>query len=68
MVASVVVQELEEDLASIDTSIGDLVRGGDAEAMARKTWDFGESWMTEKMIRKQEKEGMYSAGRARPPQ
>jgi hypothetical protein len=68
MVASIAVQELEEDLVSVDTSIGDLVGGGEAKAMAGKTWDFGELWMTEKMIRKQEKEGMYSAGRARPPQ
>jgi hypothetical protein len=37
IVARVAVQELEEDLASVDTSIRDLVGGGDAEAMAGKT-------------------------------
>jgi hypothetical protein len=40
MVVSVAVQELEEDLVSVDASIGDLVNVGEAEAMARKTWEF----------------------------
>jgi hypothetical protein len=37
MVASVAARELEEDLASINASIGDLIRDSEAEAMARKT-------------------------------
>jgi hypothetical protein len=41
MVASVETQELEEDLASVDASIGDLIGVSEAEAeaevMARKT-------------------------------
>jgi hypothetical protein len=47
--------DLEEDL----TSIGDLVGGGETETMARKTWDFGESLVTERMIKKMEKEGLF---------
>jgi hypothetical protein len=30
--------------------------------MARKSWDFGPSLMTRKMIAKLEKEGMFPAG------
>jgi hypothetical protein len=46
MVASVAVQELEEDLTSVNASIGDLVGAREAEAMAGKTWEFGESMVT----------------------
>jgi hypothetical protein len=62
MVASVVAQELEEDLASVNASIGDLVGSSEADVMAGKTWDFGESLVTEKMIKKMEKEGYFSIG------
>jgi hypothetical protein len=44
-----------------------LVGAEEVEAMAGKTWDFGESLMTHKMIRKTEKEGMFPAGRAKAP-
>jgi hypothetical protein len=37
MVAIVEKQELEEDFASIDASIGDLVGGSEAKVMAGKT-------------------------------
>jgi hypothetical protein len=62
MVASVAARELEENLASVDASIGDLIGESEVEAMAGKTWDFGESLVMEKMIRKMEKEGYFSAG------
>jgi hypothetical protein len=66
MVASVTTQELKEDLASVNASVGDLVGAGEAEAMARKTWYFGESLITERMIKKMKKEGYFSTGRAEP--
>jgi hypothetical protein len=66
MVASVEAQELEEDLASIDTSIGDLVRESEMNVMAGNTFHFGESLIMEKMIRKMEKEGYFLVGRAEP--
>jgi hypothetical protein len=34
--------------------------------MAGKTWDFCESLMMERMIKKMEKEGFFFAGRAEP--
>ena len=56
-----------EDLASIEASVGDLIGAQEAGLMARKTWDFGPSLMTKKMIAKLEKEGMFPVGRAKPP-
>jgi hypothetical protein len=35
--------------------------------MAGKAWDFGESLVTEKMIKNMEKEGYFSIGRAELP-
>jgi hypothetical protein len=67
MVASVEAQELEEDLARVNASIGDLVRESETEAMAGKTFAFSESLITEKMIRKMEKEGYFPIGQAEPP-
>jgi hypothetical protein len=58
MVASVEARDLEEDLASVDALIGDLVGGSEVEAMTGKTWDFGESVVTEKTIKKMEREGL----------
>jgi hypothetical protein len=52
--------DLGEDLASVDASIGDLTGG--SWVMAGKTWDFGKSLVTEKMIKKMEKEGYFSSG------
>jgi hypothetical protein len=62
MLASIVAQELEKDLASVNTSVVDLVGAGEVEAMARKTWYFGESLIMERMIKKMEKEGYFSIG------
>lgn len=67
MVASVEVQELEEDRASVEASVRDLIGAEESEAMARKTWDFGSLLMTKKMSTKLEKEGMIPPGRAKPP-
>jgi hypothetical protein len=60
MLTSAEAHDLEEDLASVDTSIGDLTGG--SWVMAGKTWDFGELLVTEKMIKKIEKEGYFSGG------
>jgi hypothetical protein len=65
MLMSAEAHDLEEDLASLDASIGDLIGG--SGAMAGRTWDFGESLVTEKMIKKMEKEGYFSIGRAKLP-
>jgi hypothetical protein len=62
MVASVEAQGLEEDLASVEASVGDLIEAEEAGLMAGKTWDFGPSLMTKKMIAKLEKEGMFPVG------
>jgi hypothetical protein len=67
MVASAAAQDLEEDLASIVASIGDLIGVKEAGLMARKTWDFGPSLMTKKTIAKLEKAEMFPLGRAKPP-
>ena len=57
-----------EDLASVETSVGDLIGAKVAGLMAGKTWDFGPSLMTKKMIAKLEREGMFPADQAKPPQ
>lgn len=58
-------RDLEEDLASVDASVGDLVRGSESEAMVAKTWDFGQSLMTEEMIQDLEREGCFAASWAK---
>ena len=50
-----------EDLASVEASVGDLIGAKVAGLMAGKTWDFGPSLMTKKMIAKLEKEGILLA-------
>jgi hypothetical protein len=50
MLASALAQDLEEDLASMEASIGDLVGASEGEGMAGKTWDFGPSSVTEEAI------------------
>ena len=55
-----------EDLTSVEASIGDLIRAEEAGLMVGKTWDFGPSLMTKKMITKLEKEGMFLIDRAKP--
>jgi hypothetical protein len=65
MLMSAEARDLEEDLASVDAPIGDLTGG--SGAMAGKAWDFGESLVTEKMIKKMEKERYFSVGRPKLP-
>jgi hypothetical protein len=67
MVASIMAQELEEDLAGVVASVSNLVGASEGESMASKTWDFGESSITEEMIVKMEMEGYFKAGQAKPP-
>jgi hypothetical protein len=61
-VASVEARDLEEYLASMDASIGDLVEGSEAEAIAGKTWDFGESVVMEKTSRRWKGRGTFLLG------
>jgi hypothetical protein len=65
MVAIVEAQELEKDLAGVEASISDLVGAEEVEAMAGKTWDFGPSLMTRKMILQHEKDGCIPHGQAK---
>jgi hypothetical protein len=44
MVASVAAQELEEDLASVDASIGDLIGESEVEVMAGKHGILASRW------------------------
>lgn len=60
MVGSVVAHELEEEIGSVDASVGDLVGSEEARIMARKTWDFRLSLMTEEMIEELEKAGCFA--------
>ena len=66
MVASAEAQELVEDLASVEASVGDLIEAEEAGLMAGKMWDFGPSLMTKKMIAKLKKEGMFPVDQAEP--
>jgi hypothetical protein len=67
MIASVLTQELEEDLESVEASVSDLVSAKEFKAMAGKTWDFGPSSVNEKAIAEMLNEGFFRAGRAMPP-
>jgi hypothetical protein len=67
MIASVLAQELEEDLESVEASVSDLVSAEEFMAMASKTWDFGPSSINEEAIAKMLNEGFFRAGRAMPP-
>jgi hypothetical protein len=44
MVASVAARELDEDLASVDASIGDLIGESEVEVMARKHGILASRW------------------------
>jgi hypothetical protein len=66
MVASITAQELKEDLTGVEASVSDSVGASEGEAMAGKTWDFGESTITEEMIAKMEEEGYFKVGQAKP--
>jgi len=63
MVGSAEAHELEEEIGSVDASVGDLVGSEEAGVMARITWDFRPSLMTEEMIEELEKEGCFAKGK-----
>ena len=67
MLASAEARELEEILSGVEASVGDLIGGEEAEDMAKKTWDFGPSLMTQEMIEVLEKEGYIPKGKAHLP-
>ena len=69
MLASAKAIDLEEDLASVEASVGDLITTEKAEDMAGagRTWDFGPSLMTKDMIEALEKEGNFGARKVKPP-
>jgi hypothetical protein len=56
MIASVEARELEDDIARVEASVGDLIGAEETETMAKKTWDFGLYLMTKKMLADLEKE------------
>jgi hypothetical protein len=66
MVASALAQDLEEDLGSMEDSIGDLVGASEGTDMASKTWDFGPSSVTAEAIVEMLDDGFFKAGRAMP--
>ena len=70
MLASAEAIELEEDLASVEASVGDPITAEEAEDMASmgRTWDFGTSLMMKDMIKALEKEGYFGARKAKPLQ
>ena len=70
MLASTKAIELEEDLASVEASVGDLITAEEAKDMAGmgRTWDFGPSLMTKDMIEALEWEGCFGVGKVKPPQ
>lgn len=67
MIASVLAQELEEYLESVEAFVSDLVSAEEFTAMASKTWDFGPSSVNEEAIAEMLNEGFFRAGRAMPP-
>lgn len=66
MVASAEAQDIEEDIISVEASVGDLVSAEEVGNMAPKTWEFGSSLLTQEMIDELEKEGVPKESR-RPP-
>lgn len=69
MLASAEAREIEEELFSVEASVGDLIGAEEVEDMVRsgKTWDFGPSLRTQEMIGVLEK-GYIPKGKARPMQ
>jgi hypothetical protein len=67
MLVSALAQDLEEDLASVEASVGDLVGASKGKGMAGKTWDFGPSSVTEEAIAEILDDGYFKAGCAMPP-
>ena len=65
MVAIAAAIDLEEDLASVEASVADLITVEEAEDMAgaSRTWDFGPSLMTKDMIEALEQEGSFGIGK-----
>lgn len=70
MLARAKAQDIEEDLASVEASVADLISVEEVEDMAgaKRTWDFGPSLMTEEMILELEREGYVDQGKAKLPQ
>ena len=70
MLANAEAIELEEDLADIEASVGDLITAEEVEDMASvgKAWDFGPSLMTKDMIKVLEEAGCFSEKKAKPLQ
>jgi hypothetical protein len=67
MVASALAQGLEEDVGSVEASVGDLVGASEGTGMSGKTWDFGPSSVTTEAIVEMLDDGFFKAGRAMPP-
>jgi hypothetical protein len=69
MVASVEAQGLEEDLASVEASVADLITAEEVRDMAgpSRTWDFSPSLMTEDMIEELRKLGCFGEAKVKPP-
>jgi hypothetical protein len=67
MVASLLAQELEEDLGSVEASVSDLVSAEEFLSMAGKTLDFGPSSVDEAAIAEMVDDGFFRASRAIPP-
>lgn len=67
MFATAVAHDIEEDLASVEASVGDLVSCEESKAEMRKTFDFGPSLMTKERIKDLEAEGCFPRGKVRPP-
>ena len=67
MIASAEAQELEEVLVRVEASVGDLIGAEKAEALAGRTWDFGPSLMTKRMILQLKKDECIPQGRTKLP-
>lgn len=67
MLASTEARELEENLSGVEASVGDLIGAEEVEDMARKTWDFGTSLMTQEMIEVLEEKGYIPKEKASLP-
>lgn len=70
MLASAEAVELEEDLAGVEATVGDLITAEEVGDMAGagKTWDFEPSLMMKDMIKALEQEGFVGERKARPSQ
>jgi hypothetical protein len=67
MVDITVAQELEEDVASVEASIGDLVGAEEFVVMAGLTWEFRESMVIAKDIAEMVEEEFFKEIRGKLP-